>query len=95
MDFVKDNLVGMADAPETCNETENGHDSQGNRVVPFDAGLLLGRGGLDELVEFLVVGSHLGHLFGGADVALAQRGLGSCRSRHDATVGCQWNWPRW
>lgn len=84
VNFVKDNLSGMADAPEAGDETENGDESQGNLVIPFGVGLVLGSGGLGELVELDINfgGDRLGRLFGDG-VALAQRALRRSRSRHD------------
>lgn len=92
VNLVKDDLVGVADAPEARDETENGHDGQGNPVVPFAARLLLGSSRLDELVEFnFIVGTSVGRLSarrGGGDVSLAQGALRRSGSRHDAVRDC-------
>lgn len=45
MDLIKDNLVGMSDAPKASDEGEDGHDGDGKPVVPF-AALLRGLVGL-------------------------------------------------
>lgn len=47
--LVKDHLIGVADAPESCNESENGDDGEGELVVPFSGCSLLGL--LLQLVE--------------------------------------------
>lgn len=52
MDLVKDDLVRMADAKESSDESKSRDDGQGQLVVPFIGFALLG---LDEsLVQSLV-----------------------------------------
>lgn len=41
MYLVKHNLIGMADAPESCNEGQNGDDAQGQLVFPLCCGCFL------------------------------------------------------
>lgn len=41
MNFVKDNLIRMPDAPKASDKGEGGHDGNGKLVVPFIT--LLGR----------------------------------------------------
>jgi hypothetical protein len=38
MDLVKDDLIGVADAPESRDEGQDGDDGTGNLVVPLVTG---------------------------------------------------------
>lgn len=77
--LVKDDLVGMADTPESCDECQYGDDCQRDLVVPI--GARGRRGGLDEFVEFGIGWSYssIFLLAGTGHVTLAQAPL--CMSR--------------
>jgi hypothetical protein len=55
VDFIKDDLVGVCDGVEAGCESEEGHDSKSELVVPIIRGSLLGLGlQLREVVARLV-----------------------------------------
>lgn len=87
VDFVKDDLIGMTDAPEAGHKSQGRDDDQGDPVVPFGTlarELLVG---FDEAVELSIIARAraVGFLLGPGDIALAQTALGwSGSRRHDA-----------
>jgi hypothetical protein len=51
VDFVEDDLVGVADSPEPGHKGQDGDDDKDSLVVALGAGGGLGSGGLDELIK--------------------------------------------
>lgn len=51
MDFVKDDLVRMTDAPESCEERENGHEGERSPVVAFRGSFMRLGGRFHKLVD--------------------------------------------
>lgn len=75
MHFIKDHLVGVADADKSRDEGENGDYSEDDFIVELIASRFA-LAGLCELVELLFYGSRT-EVFLARDVSLAQAVLGS------------------
>lgn len=92
VDFVKDDLVGMADAPEPGDEGQSGHYSKRNLVLPLIAiagcGDLLGRVLAGDVLE-LDVGDIASVLLlaRAGDIALAYASLRRGSRSHAGQTG--------
>lgn len=84
MDLIEDNLIGMADAPESGQEGESRDKCECDFVVPLRGCRGRGlRGSLYDLIELDVRTSALLLLAGAANISLAQTPLRSGSRSHD------------
>lgn len=79
--FVKNNLVGVTNAPESGDEGQDGDDEEGDPVIVLRDSLWALVGGLDELVELNIGGGAI-FVLATSYATLAQGALGGCCS-HD------------
>lgn len=92
--LVEDNLVRVADAPETSDEGENSDDDKGDLVVTLLVLLDLALLGLGQLAVVGFDGLDGRVLFLRGDVSLAQAAWGR-RARHDVFLFVAWTSQYW
>lgn len=89
VDFVEDDLVGVADTPESGQEGECGDEREGDLVVSLGGSRARGIGSsLRELVELDFYASNLLLFAGAANIPLAETPLRGGRRGHDGKSRC-------